>query len=38
VDVSVIVDTFRLGNGKIVAHWGVIHEIPGKAANANGMF
>jgi predicted SnoaL-like aldol condensation-catalyzing enzyme len=31
-------DFFRLEDGKIVEHWGVIQPVPETSANANGMF
>ncbi len=33
-----IVDVFRVEDGKIVEHWDVIQDVPGKAANTNTMF
>ncbi len=36
--VRAIVDIFRIENGKIVEHWDVIQEIPGKSANDHPMF
>jgi predicted SnoaL-like aldol condensation-catalyzing enzyme len=33
-----IVDIIKLENGRIVEHRDGIQEIPGKAANANGMY
>jgi len=33
-----LADFFRLEGGKVVEHWDVIQEVPGTAANQNGMF
>jgi len=33
-----LADYFRLENGKVVAHWDVIQNVPKTAANDNGMF
>lgn len=33
-----IFDLFKLENGKIVEHWDAVQDIPGKPANANGIF
>jgi predicted SnoaL-like aldol condensation-catalyzing enzyme len=33
-----MVDIYRLENGKIVEHWGVVQDVPEKAANDNPMF
>jgi predicted SnoaL-like aldol condensation-catalyzing enzyme len=35
---SVIVDIFRVEDGKIAEHWDVIQPIPAKSANTNGMY
>lgn len=35
---SVIVDIFRVEDGKIAEHWDVIQPIPAKSANKNGMY
>jgi predicted SnoaL-like aldol condensation-catalyzing enzyme len=29
------VDMFRLDNGKVVEHWGVVQPVPGRSANPN---
>jgi predicted SnoaL-like aldol condensation-catalyzing enzyme len=33
-----MVDIYRLAEGRIVEHWGVIQDVPEKSANPNGMF
>ncbi len=33
-----LADYFRLEDGKVVEHWDVIQDVPGSAANDNGMF
>jgi predicted SnoaL-like aldol condensation-catalyzing enzyme len=33
-----IVDIFRVENGKIVEHWDVTQNVPGKTASGNTMF
>jgi predicted SnoaL-like aldol condensation-catalyzing enzyme len=33
-----MVDIYRLENGKIVEHWGVVQDVPEKAASDNPMF
>jgi predicted SnoaL-like aldol condensation-catalyzing enzyme len=35
---SVIVDIFRLANGKIVEHWDVTQDVPEKTTSGNPMF
>lgn len=35
---SVIVDIFRVEDGKIAEHWDVIQAIPAKSANGNRMY
>jgi len=35
---SVIVDIYRIADGKLVEHWDVIQEIPEKSVNGNTMF
>jgi predicted SnoaL-like aldol condensation-catalyzing enzyme len=35
---NAVVDIFRVANGRIAEHWDVAQEVPGKSANANGMF
>jgi len=35
---SVIVDIFRVEDGKIAEHWDVIQPIPAKSANKNGIY
>src|SRR5579863_2685891 len=34
----VIVEIFRVQNGKIVEHWDVVHAVPEKPVNGNSMF
>ncbi len=33
-----IIEIFRVDNGKIVEHWGVMQSVPEKSANYNTMF
>jgi predicted SnoaL-like aldol condensation-catalyzing enzyme len=33
-----IMDIFRFEDGKIVEHWDVIQQVPGKSLNSNGIF
>jgi predicted SnoaL-like aldol condensation-catalyzing enzyme len=35
---TVIVDIYRLENGKLAEHWDVLQQVPQKTANNNSMF
>ncbi len=35
---NVVVDIFRIAQGRIAEHWDVAQEVPAKSANNNGMF
>ena len=35
---SVVMDVFRLENGKIIERWDVLQEVPEKAENKNTRF
>ncbi len=35
---ALVLDLFRVKDGKIVEHWDAIQDVPEEAANANTMF